>query len=96
MDGSKSIIQLLAVTVMAILALSLPVWSFKKVVEKAKIDGVDTHDLDVFIEKKVRYLHSKIDMKPAVVGLLSLEKCASQLAKGAADSLELTLSKNLR
>jgi hypothetical protein len=95
MDGSKcGSRQLVALTFLAIFISS--VLAFEKALDKAKIDGVDTHDLDVFIEKKVRYLHAKVDLKPAITGLITLDKCVKQLAKSSAESLEYTLSKSLQ
>jgi len=88
--------QTVALLIILILAVFvIPTSTFERVLDKGKIDGVDTHDLDIFIEKKVKFLHSKIDLKPAIVGLLALEKCVNQLAKGSSDSLESTLSKLL-
>lgn len=69
--------------------------AFEKILAKAKIDGIDTHDLDIYIEKKVRYLHVKIDIKPAVTGLMTLNKCVEQLAKSTHDLLEYSLYKSL-
>ena len=37
----------------------------------------------------------KIDLKPAISGLITLHKCVLQLAKGTADSMDLTLSRSL-
>jgi len=70
--------------------------SFDKVLEKAKIDGIDSHDLEIFVEKKVRHLHVKIDLKPAITGLISLDKFATQLSKNSPESLESALQKSLR
>ena len=74
---------------------TVPAETFEKILDKSKIDGVDTHDLDIFIEKRVRYLHAKVDLKPAILGLLTLDKCVKQLAKGPSDTLESTLIKSL-
>jgi hypothetical protein len=97
MDGSKSGSgQLVALTLLIFLAINLThTVAFERILNKAKIDGVDAHDLDIFIEKKVRYLHAKIDLKPAILGLMTLNKCVNQLSNGAADTLESTLSKLL-
>ena len=99
MDGSKCgskrrSLGLIALTFLAVFLTS--VTAFEKILEKAKIDNVDVHDLDVFVEKKVRYLHAKIDLKPAIVGLITLDKCVKQLEKSSADSLDFALSKNLQ
>ncbi len=98
MEGSKSRLEkFFSIKILAILALFvLPATPFERALDKAKIDGVDTHDLDIFIERKVKYLHSKIDIKPAIVGLLALEKCVNQLEKGNSDSLEMSMSRNLQ
>jgi len=70
--------------------------SFDKVLDKAKIDGIDSHDLEIFVEKKVRHLHVKIDLKPAISGLISLDKYAKQLSKNEPESLEAALQKSLQ
>jgi len=92
MDGSKWLAALL-------LSLQLGcVLAFDKVLEKNRLDGQDIHDIDIFVEKKISYLHAKIDLKPAVVGLISLDKFTTKLEKGSgqADSLNAVMSKNLR
>jgi hypothetical protein len=103
MDGRKSgseqpvaSRQLVAMIVLIFLAINFThTTAFEKVLNKAKIDGVDSHDLDIFIEKKIKYLHAKVDLKPAILGLMTLNKCAIQLSRGATDTLESTLSKAL-
>ena len=98
MDGSKCktkrLVAWLFLAVWLYVVIT-PVTAFDKILSKARIDGVDSHDLDVFMEKKIRYLHVRIDLKPSIVGLLKLAKITQQLAKGPADSLESTLSKSL-
>ena len=103
MDGSKSktkrataaSLKAIVFIVVVVLDHVITGLAFENVLEKAKIDGIDNHDVDIFVEKKIRFLHAKIDLKPAINGLITLEKCVSQLAKSSADSLDLTLSKNL-
>lgn len=97
MDGSKSKLRRIAsLAFFTFLATNFTqTLAFERILEKAKIDGIDTHDLDIFIESKIRYLHAKVDLKPAVLGLLTLNKCVIQLSKGAADSLDSALSKLL-
>jgi len=92
MDSSKWLTALL-------LLLQLGcVLAFDKVLEKNRLDGQDTHDIDIYVEKKISYLHAKIDLKPTIVGLISLDRFTTKLEKGAgqADSLNAVLSKNLR
>ncbi len=61
---------------------------------KAIIDGVDIQDLDVYVERKVKFLHVKIDLKPAISGLITLNKCVELLAKSSQESLEFALYKS--
>ena len=82
--------------------LSLLCWTdfslaFDTVLDKIRLDGHDSHDIDIYVEKKLSYLHVKIDLKPAITGLLTLNKFALQLEKNAeSDTLNSVLSKNIR
>lgn len=97
MDSSKSgSVQSYGLTLLfAVLLVCTSCSAFEKVLAKAKIDGIDTHDLDVYVEKKVRYLHVKIDLKPAISGLITLNKCVELLSKNSQESLEYALYKSL-
>ena len=93
MDGSKCVVAAL-LSLLFWLDLSL---AFDTVLDKIRLDGHDSHDIDIYVEKKLSYLHVKIDLKPAITGLLTLNKFASQLEKNAgSDSLDSVLSKNIR
>ena len=68
---------------------------FDNALERAKIDGHDTHDIEIYIEKRLTYLHARIDLRPTIEGLKTLEKCIYRLSKSSTDSFNLILSKNL-
>ena len=70
--------------------------AFETALEKTKLDSHDTHDIDIYIEQKLDYVHAKIDLTPTIDGLTTLEKCAYRLEKGSTDNLGSTLAKGLR
>ena len=57
MDSSKRLTALLLLQLGYVLA-------FDKVLEKNRLDGQETHDIDIYVEKKISYFHAKIDLKP--------------------------------
>lgn len=93
MDYSKSPGQIgLLIVAISFLHTCL---AFTKALERMKLEGHDNHDIDIYIEKKITFLHSKIDLKTTLDGLLTLEKCAYRLDQGPADSLNRALANNL-
>jgi hypothetical protein len=92
MDSCKSIKWALLLTAVALLDDS---HAFSRALDKIKLDGHDTHDIELFIEQKIQFIHAKIDLKPTIMGLLSLEKCVLRLDRGSSDSLGLSLTKHL-
>jgi len=65
---------------------------FETVLEKAKLDGHDLHDIEIYIEKKISYVHSKIDLLPTINGLKTMEKCIARFENGASDSLSSSIT----
>ncbi len=78
MDGSKSVKWALLLLAMALLDTCD---AFTRALEKTRLDGHDTHDIEIYIEQKIQFIHAKIDLKPTIIGLLSLEKFALRLEK---------------
>ena len=71
-------------------------FAFETALEKTKLDTHDTHDIDIYIEQKLGYVHAKIDLTPTINGLMTLEKCIYRLDKGTSDTLGSVLSIGLR
>ena len=92
MDSSKSVIWAL---LLAALTLFDTCSAFVKALERSKLDGHDAHDIELFIEQKVNFIHSKIDLQPTITGLDTLNRCAVQLKGVAIDSLGASLANNL-
>jgi len=92
MDSSKSVNW---VRLLAALALLDTCTAFTRALEKNRLDGHDTHDIEIYIEQKIHYIHAKIDLKPTISGLLSLEKFVYRLEKGSSDTLSFSLSKHI-
>ncbi len=79
-----------------ILALQfVTIAAFTKALERIKLEGHDNHDIDIYIEKWINYLHSRIDLKTTQDGLLTLEKLAYRLDLGPPESLNKALANNL-
>jgi hypothetical protein len=95
MDHSKFAVRL-APLVLAFSALFCTCSAFDKVLERLKLDGHDTHDIDIYIEQKLSYIHAKVDLSPTIEGLTTLEKCVYKLEKGSPNKLSVTLAKNLK
>ena len=90
MDFSKSIGFALLVPI-----LFNTCCAFEKVLERIKLDGHDTHDIDIFIEQKLSYIHAKVDLEPTITGIVTLEKCIYRLEKGDSNQMSVILAKNL-
>jgi len=79
--------------VVVILSLQIKLClGFDKALERIKLEGHNDHDIDIFIERKIHFLHSRIDLKPTLDGILMLEKCVLRLEQGSTTSLSRTLS----
>lgn len=69
--------------------------AFDKALERIRLDGHDSHDIDFFIEQKLSYIHAKIDLRPTLEGMTTLEKCIYRLEKGNPNKISAVLAKNL-
>lgn len=76
---SKSLIW--AVLFTALIQFDICV-AFIKALERSKLDGHDTHDIELYIEQKINFIHAKIDLKPTIAALLTLNKCVIQMERG--------------
>ena len=92
MDSSKSVIWVL---LLAALTLFDTCSAFVKALERSKLDGHDSHDIEFFVEQRVHFIHAKIDLRPTITGLITLNKCAVQLDRVSTDSLGTSLANNL-
>jgi len=89
---SKSIIW--KVLLVALIHFDICV-AFMKALERSKLDGHDAHDIELYIEQKITFIHSKIDLRPTITALVTLNKCVLQMEKGGPDSLSTALRDNL-
>ena len=69
--------------------------SFTKALEKIRLEGHDDHDIDIFIEKRITYLHSRVDLTTTLDGLQMLEKYAYRLDHDQPSPFGRVLSSNL-
>ena len=92
MDNSKSIIWAILLAVMTLTDTCI---AFSKALERSKLDGHDTHDIELYVEHKLHFIHAKIDLQPTITGLVTMDKYISQMDKRMTDTLGSTLSKNL-
>jgi len=90
MDTSKCLNLVISLTVVVILFHSSH--AFDKALERVKLEGHDNHDIDIFIEKRINHLHSRIDLKPTKDGLLMLEKCVLRFEQNANTALSRVLA----
>ena len=90
MDLSKSLGFALLVLILIKTCIA-----FEKVLERVKLDGHDTHDIDMYIEQKLSYVHAKVDLEPTITGIVTLEKCIYKLEKGNANQMSVILANNL-
>lgn len=90
MDVSKCVSLVLTITLQLNTCLA-----FSKALERIKLDGHDDFDIDIYVEKRISYLHAKIDLQTTLDGVLSLEKLVYRLDLGPPDSLSRILAKNL-
>jgi len=96
MDVSKSVNTILLV-VLAVVALQFkPCLSFDKALERIKLEGHNDHDIDIYIERRITFLHARIDLKPTQDGLLLLEKCQLRLEQGSSTPLSRALAGHVK
>jgi hypothetical protein len=94
MDSSKCARGALLLTGVGLLCATC--FAFETALEKTKLDSHDTHDIDIYIEQKLGYIHAKIDLAPTIKGMAMLEECVYKLEKGSSDTLGTVLSAVLR
>ena len=95
MDEGKCACRWPLLLLLGVGVLSVACSAFETALEKTRLDGHDIHDIDIYIEQKINYIHSKINLKPTIDGLNILNKCIYRLEKGSSDSLATALSKTL-
>ncbi len=93
MDVSKCVSICVVVAVFAVVFLQVE--CFDKALERMKLEGHYDHDIDIFIEQKINFLHSRIDLKPTKDGLLLVEKCTLRLEQGSSTPLSRALSTHI-
>jgi len=69
--------------------------AFDKALHKTKLAKQDTHDIDLYIEQKIGYVHAKIDLRPTIDSLLTLEKATYRLEKSRTNDLSRALAKHM-
>ncbi len=92
MDISKSLIL---VMLLAALTLLDTCFAFRKALKRSKLDGHDSHDIELYIEQRLHFIHAKIDLRPTISGLITLNKFSTKLEGRMPDSLGATLSRSL-
>jgi hypothetical protein len=80
---------------LAALTLLDTCFAFRKALERSKLDGHDSHDIELYIEQRLHFIHAKIDLRPTISGLITLNKFSTKLEGRMPDSLGATLSRNL-
>jgi len=43
-------------------------------IEEMRLEGLEKHDISIFVEEKVEYIHSRISLKHMIVGLEHVDK----------------------
>ncbi len=92
MDTSKCLSLAVVVVVLTTLQIS---FAFDKALERVKLEGHDIHDIDIYVERRISYLHSRIDLKTTYDGLLMLEKCSSRFGKSTNTPLSRALASHM-
>ncbi len=69
--------------------------AFDKELERTRLDGLDNHDINLYVEQKVTFLHARMDLKPAVLGLVTLKLFVHKLETSVANPMNKVLAKNL-
>ena len=69
--------------------------AFDKELERTRLDGLDNHDINLYVEQNVYFLHAKMNLKPAVIGLVTLKLYVNKLEIDVANPMSKVLAKNL-
>jgi hypothetical protein len=92
MDHSKYSVRTILVLIAVIVETC---YAFGDALHKTRLDGHDIHDLDLYIERKLAYVHAKIDLRPTTDGLTTLEKCIYRLEKSKGNDIARILAKKI-
>jgi hypothetical protein len=69
--------------------------AFDKELERSRLDGHDKLDINLFIEQNVHFIHARMDLKPAVIGLVTLRMYVNKFGADTSGSMNKVLAKNL-
>jgi hypothetical protein len=69
--------------------------AFDKELERTRLDGHGILDINLYIEQNVYYLHARMDLKPAVIGLVTLKLYVNKLEIDITNPMSKVLAKNL-
>ena len=69
--------------------------AFDKELERTRIDGLDNHDINLYVEQNVYFLHARMNLKPAVIGLVTLKQFVNKLETNEINPMSKVLAKNL-
>ena len=69
--------------------------AFDKELERTRLDGHDNHDINLYIEQNVYFLHARMNLKPAVIGLVTLKLYVNKLEMDMTNPMSNVLAKNL-
>lgn len=89
MDTSKCLKLASLIVVVAVVQYGQ---AFDRALERVRLEGHDNHDIDIYIERRISFLHSRIDLKTTKDGLLLLEKCVLRLEQGSNSPLSRALA----
>lgn len=66
------------------------------VIESMREEGLEKHDISIFLEEKVEYIHSRIALKPLFTGIEHAEKLSKEFINRAKTELGNILGKKLQ
>ena len=69
--------------------------AFDKELERTRLDGLGRNDINLYIEQNVYFLHARMDLKPAVIGLVTLKLYVNKLETDMTNPMSKVLAKNL-
>jgi hypothetical protein len=87
----------LTLTISLVLQISIvSVSSLDSTLENIREEGLEKHDISIFVEKKVEFIHSRISLKPLISAIDHGHKLCAEFSVRANSTLGRILSSKLR
>ena len=79
--GIYRILELKIAIIIILIAIVKNVNGIDDEIEQIRKEGIDKFDVSILIEKRVDFLHTRITLRPLILGLLNFERLVQEFQK---------------